>query len=250
MTKYIMFLAMGHVLGDFYFQTEKISSNKEKRYSWVLLHSLEYAIAVVLTAVCLFNYNIDVIYACLAVALCHCVIDSSKFILVKTRKVKNEWNIFLSDQVMHIISIIVLANVFYTWNFVVDLGGISTYLTGFSIDLIYCAKWVLVLLILHKPCNILVAKFLSQYRPFSPAQSVYGIIETKNAGRVIGTIERIIMIILIAISQYSALGLVLTAKSITRYDKISKDEGFAEYYLLGTLMSLLCVLVTSLLFKI
>ena len=66
----------------------------------------------------------------------------------------------------------------------------------------------------------------------------------------IGTIERIIMIILISMNQYSALGLVLTAKSIARYERISKDEGFAEYYLLGTLMSFLCVLITSMLFRL
>ena len=45
------------------------------------------------------------------------------------------------------------------------------------------------------------------------------------------------MLILIYMNQYSAIGLVLTAKSLARYDRISKDEKFAEYYLLGTLIS-------------
>ena len=44
-------------------------------------------------------------------------------------------------------------------------------------------------------------------------------------------------------NQYSAIGFVLTAKSVARYDKIAKDEKFAEYYLLGTLTSTLCVIV-------
>ena len=35
MTKYILFLLIGHVLGDFYFQTQKISSKKAKYYKWV-----------------------------------------------------------------------------------------------------------------------------------------------------------------------------------------------------------------------
>jgi hypothetical protein len=39
------------------------------------------------------------------------------------------------------------------------------------------------------------------------------------------------------------MGVVLTAKSIARYDRISKDQGFAEYYLLGTLMSTACVVL-------
>ena len=72
---------------------------------------------------------------------------------------------------------------------------------------------------------------------------------TKNiikTGRVIGTIERVIMLFFILIQQYSSVGLVLTAKSIARYDKISKDQQFAEYYLLGTLLSTICVLIISL----
>ncbi len=73
--------------------------------------------------------------------------------------------------------------------------------------------------------------------------------EDKNdikAGRIIGTLERIIMLFFINICQYSSIGLVLTAKSIARYDKISKNQSFAEYYLLGTLLSTISVLIISL----
>lgn len=55
------------------------------------------------------------------------------------------------------------------------------------------------------------------------------------------------MFMFIAMNQYAALGLVLTAKSIARYDKIAKDEKFAEYYLLGTLLSTACVVICKLL---
>lgn len=72
-----------------------------------------------------------------------------------------------------------------------------------------------------------------------------GIFKDNNAGRFIGTIERIIMLIFLSIGQYSAIGLVLTAKSIARYDKIAKEPEFAEYYLLGTLLSTLAVVITS-----
>lgn len=51
--------------------------------------------------------------------------------------------------------------------------------------------------------------------------------------------EKIIILILLNVNQYSSIGLILTAKSIARYDMISKDQEFAEYYLIGTLFSLL-----------
>ena len=41
------------------------------------------------------------------------------------------------------------------------------------------------------------------------------------------------------------IGLVLTAKSIARYDRISKDKDFAEYYLLGTLLSTAIAIVAA-----
>ena len=39
--------------------------------------------------------------------------------------------------------------------------------------------------------------------------------------------------------------LELTAKSIARYDRIAKDKDFAEYYLLGTLLSTIAVVLSS-----
>ena len=64
----------------------------------------------------------------------------------------------------------------------------------------------------------------------------------KKAGGFIGLLERLLILLFLSINQYSAIGLVLTAKSIARYDEISKDKDFAEYYLLGTLLSTFIVI--------
>ena len=50
--------------------------------------------------------------------------------------------------------------------------------------------------------------------------------------------------IFLILGQYAAIALVFTAKSIARYDMISKNQGFAEYYLIGSLFSMISVLVT------
>ena len=65
----------------------------------------------------------------------------------------------------------------------------------------------------------------------------------EGAGATIGILERLITGLLLVSQNYAALGLVFTAKSIARYDKISKNSAFAEYYLIGSLFSLLAVLV-------
>lgn len=101
------------------------------------------------------------------------------------------------------------------------------------------ARWILAILLLRTPSNILIQNVLLGYRP---KKENSGLIEIDNkAGRKIGTIECLIMTMFISMNQYAAMGLVLTAKSIARYDKITKDEKFAEYYLLGTLISTACV---------
>lgn len=82
-------------------------------------------------------------------------------------------------------------------------------------------------------------------QPYKPIAKEKNSENTKKAGRMIGTIERIIMLFFLLIRQYSSVGLVLTAKSIARYNKISEDKEFAEYYLLGTLLSTICVLMIS-----
>jgi hypothetical protein len=57
-----------------------------------------------------------------------------------------------------------------------------------------------------------------------------------NAGRMIGILERIIIYCLIFIDQYEAIGLIIAAKAFARF-KAMDERIFAEYVLIGTLLS-------------
>ena len=61
-----------------------------------------------------------------------------------------------------------------------------------------------------------------------------------------GTFERIFTVIFASLGQYAALGLLMAAKSMARYDRINKSPAFAEYYLIGTLYSILFAIVAYL----
>lgn len=90
-------------------------------------------------------------------------------------------------------------------------------------------------------------QYVNYFTIYKPDNEEDDIKNDKNAGRFIGTLEKIIILIFISIGRYSAIGLVLTAKSIVRYDdRISKEKDFAEYYLLGTLLRTVLVIVVSL----
>jgi hypothetical protein len=70
--------------------------------------------------------------------------------------------------------------------------------------------------------------------------------KNSHAGKLIGILERIAILILIPLNQWAAAGLLLTAKSIARHEYLN-DKNYAEYYLIGTLLSFITAVVGGLL---
>ena len=58
----------------------------------------------------------------------------------------------------------------------------------------------------------------------------------------IGNLERILSVIFLSMGNPSGIGLIYTAKSIARFKQIGENKRFAEYYLIGTLYSILFTL--------
>jgi hypothetical protein len=93
--------------------------------------------------------------------------------------------------------------------------------------LIYFSAYILAVVVGH-----LFVRFILQRYPLPKEGGL------KGAGAMIGILERIFTLTLVLVGQYMALGLILTAKSIARFEDL-KDRKFAEYYLIGTLSSML-----------
>lgn len=70
-----------------------------------------------------------------------------------------------------------------------------------------------------------------------------------NRGRVIGNLERILLLLLALPGAYAAMVLVIGAKGLVRWSDLSGDgqEDFTEYFLIGSLASLLMAVVGALL---
>jgi hypothetical protein len=69
-------------------------------------------------------------------------------------------------------------------------------------------------------------------------------IDTKeyNRGRLIGDLERIVLTVVVAAGSYAALAFLVAAKGVVRSDEFDKDRDFAEYFLIGSLSSVLVAL--------
>lgn len=230
-------------MGFFYVQNDKSARHKDKKYKGVLLHSFAYYAAVFLVILPVFS--LDMVLAATCSAAAHFVIDTLKYVFWVKKVIRKKEYLFVLDQCVHLISIFTLAYMMDAWNFSMGQAGIvNSILSMYGFRAETAARWVAAILLIHAPTNIFIQTFLEDYRPKGDGT----IIKSDNkAGRRVGTVERLLMLIFLSADQYAAVGFVLTAKSIARYDKIAKDEKFAEYYLLGTLVSTLCVVACRML---
>ena len=92
--------------------------------------------------------------------------------------------------------------------------------------------------IIGKPVNEIFKTFFGRFQVVQDDKSL-----VQGAGAVVGILERLIMGIFVLTGQFAAIGLIFTAKSVARYNKISENQSFAEYYLIGSLFSMISVLV-------
>ena len=248
----VFLILIGHVLGDFYFQSRNMSCNKNKYFIALLFHSIIYMITMILMIIPV--WSTSVICLAILIAIGHFIIDFLKFLVYKAienRYEIKEWlkgknsYVYIIDQSLHITYIFILCLIFFFQGNIVEISRwlknifIFTGITN-SIAPIMTLRWLLLLLLLGKPVNLTVEKLFSNFKPIEEEAEKE---INKKTGTVIGTIERIIIVIFLSIQQYSAIGFVLTAKSIARYNKISEHKEFGEYYLLGTLTSVLFAIV-------
>lgn len=70
--------------------------------------------------------------------------------------------------------------------------------------------------------------------------------EEFRAGRIIGVLERwLILPIVVYSDNLSVLGFIVAAKGLVRFSKFKDDARFAEYVLVGTLLSVLAAVIVA-----
>ena len=90
------------------------------------------------------------------------------------------------------------------------------------------------------PANLFIQWFLKAFKIGSAEKNE----DLQKAGRIIGTLERILFFIFIINDHYDAAGFLIAAKSILRYKETETAK--TEYLLIGSLLSFLIALVLGL----
>ncbi len=216
-------LLLAHLVSDFVLQTSKSCKDKKDNRWYSLYHYIHTFIVFGLSW--LVAFDLSFWWCALIIGMAHFGIDMWKSHLEE----KLEW--FVLDQAMHIL---ILIGISYLW------CEIHKWAMPLGIDSDIVFK-VLAVLICWKPSNIFIKLVLKHYSVNMPTEKSSGF----NAGALIGTIERWLILIFVCLQRYDALGLLIAAKSIIRFSE--KDTERTEYVLAGTLLSIFIAIMAGLL---
>jgi hypothetical protein len=220
-------LLLSHLLTDFVLQGKKwIADRNEKHFlsPYLYLHTLITASAALLFIG--FHYW----YFGLIIFITHTLIDAWKSYRPDTLLY------FLVDQAMHLAVIFICWCVaFYEWT------DIKEYFNGVGHNYNF---WVIAtaFLFLSFSSGILIEKMTRRWR--EDLDNPGGL---ARAGKWIGILERIIILIFLLQQQYGAIGLLITAKGLLRFNEKDKQEQKTEYILIGSLISVVFSIMTGIL---
>lgn len=233
-TQFLVML-LGHILSDFYFQTDKMAQQCRDTFKGVAKHSLVYVLTLAPVLALGISWSAALLWLWLSMGIAHFLIDSLKLAICR-RKSEYALTIFLADQAAHI-GLMVL--VWYLFGRELTARAFVTqqivYLPVLPITLVIAIAGAM------RPVSLMVQKCKQVQPADAQAKPQAG----KNAGKLIGYLERLIILILVMYNQYSTIAFVLTAKSVARFKEIEDNRITAEYYLIGTLLSAASALVIA-----
>ena len=237
--RFFLLLLAGHILSDFLFQTASVARDKGRKVSVLLLHGL---LTYLVHAALLFPFwNGPVLLGLALLALLHIGID-----WLKPRIFANDGqtlSAFFLDQGFHLATLIALSWV------IASRGDARATLQATLMPAGYLDLYVRAMVIIAgfafngKGGTAVVRLLLNRFPAISEllGKDRTG---TYAMGQMIGNLERFILYLLVLLGHWGALGFVIAAKSIARFKELD-EKGFADYYLIGTLASVLVALISG-----
>jgi hypothetical protein len=213
-------LFLAHLLGDFLLQPTKwvtAKNSKKERAPETYYHVL-----VVTALAYLFLWDWKLWYLPLIIMVSHLLID-----IWKSHR-PHTFTYFLADQFLHVLVIITVWAVFYF-----DANTVFTWIPKYLNSTHF---WVLIIAyyLVTGPLGIAIGSATAKWQK----EAGMGTAGLDKAGMWIGRCERVLVLTFIITNQYTALGFLMTAKSILRFgDAEDRAQKKTEYILVGTLIS-------------
>ncbi len=223
-------LLLAHMLADFPLQTDRMVAQKRKLPVFLAHIALVY--------VATWGALGGAWHVALPVAITHGLIDAFKTWVLK-RERANTLAAFLGDQTLHVLTLIAAA---IYWPNAISNG-----------------LWAQAAQFLTPPALIITGFILTVSMGgtvVGKIMSGFDMTETglPNAGKMIGTLERVMIYILVLSGQPAGVGFLIAAKSVLRFETAKDDRKVSEYVIIGTLASFAWALgaasITTLLLEI
>lgn len=224
-------LIVAHIITDFILQPDHwIKERKKKRFrsKYLYLHGL----ATGLLAYLLVG-EWKHVFVFFIIATSHIVIDAWKSYQ------KENLRYFLLDQLLHFLVIL------FVWDLLI--GDYQVIIN--KINVVYQDKsfWAIVLgyLFIIWPVGYLVAFSTKQWKHEIKDEGLY------DAGKRIGQLERVLILTFVLIGRYEAIGFLIAAKSVFRFNQIQehKERKLGEYILIGTMLSFAIAIIIGITVK-
>ncbi|SMD10124.1 DUF3307 domain-containing protein [Pedobacter nyackensis] len=251
-------LVIAHLLTDFVLQPKSWVTDREKKQG----KSTKLYLHVIVTTIVayLFSGMYDNWIIPLVILSSHLLID-----YIKSKADKDKFSYFIADQIAHLFVIVML------WLCIENNWGA---IQPFTQQITNSSKfWIIATgyIFISWPLGIIIGKATQKWRDQITREKVKAaedqriqqeIIETSNeeehipvtpailkrteeqelglasAGKWIGICERVLILTFVLMSQYTAIGFLMTAKSILRFsEKENNTQLKTEYVLVGTLVS-------------
>ncbi len=223
-------LLLAHLIGDFMLQPTRWVIHKEAnkvKSKYLYFHTLVHFLLVILLL-----WDIGYWKLALVISVSHFAIDLLK--LYASNWIKKNSVLFFIDQAFHIIVLYICA---YNSN-----------LVEHTIALFQHVNWALVTAVVFVtyPAAVVMGKLLEGFSD----QIQIDHKSLPNAGKYIGIIERLFVLLFIIIGRWEVIGLLITAKSVFRFNdlKESNNRKLTEYILIGTLLSFGIAILTGFVF--
>jgi hypothetical protein len=221
---------LAHLITDFILQPKSwIIQRQQKHFAAITLYLHGLITALLAWAILGVQYWLIAV----VVLISHILIDGWKSYQASSNKY------FIIDQLLHLLVIILC----WYCTFYTTLPVQKTWVV--LQQNIFFWKLLTGIVFVTFPAAIFIAQLTRQWREkISDADTL------ANAGKWIGIIERIIILIFVLNNEYSAIGLLIAAKSIIRFNEKDRPEIKTEYLVIGTLLSFVLAILTGLLIKL
>lgn len=260
----LLLFIINHLVCDFIFQGNKILNLRfdkkiRKHLYGNILHSAVHFIGISTILLLIVSVNGNNNYSSifegiLSIIIFHFIIDELKSLITKFYpSLRYNMCIFLMDQLLHCIVII---------RFWVKVDALKSYEELKQIPTKYpqnitMENKILIIVIIFILCTWCCGVFISSYlirinikalkeitfaKNFIIKKTQRNYFYSKDRGFIIGILERIFILLIVASGQASLIVLVITVKSIARFKELN-NRAFAEDFIIGTFISFIIAII-------